>query len=418
MKLYKIIVALWSGIFLLMGCRKEADTAVLPASPTPAPSPVVTRFTPKDSLIGANFFQVEFSTDSRSMVYCEQLLGSGGQALIWYADVNLDTGLPDLAARQRIDTIQGQGWPYWGHDRTGRFFLFLTKNGHVKIARRSNTNTLSVTDFGKINGQAKSLFNVSSDSTKSYFWVNYVVSSAGFGQSGTGRDSLFAFRSDNPGTVFFINSEVRNAGGGAYELTFPRWLAGSEKLAYPFRPNPNQPYWDMKFWDGTTQTSTQITNDVLSSVVNHHVDDLPFRVPGQAGSTYIASAKGGRILAIYRRTGETGYFSEIDSYTTPTTLSGPLILTSFEPFTINNKTYGAYQLYQTTGGAIPGNAPGEIWFRGILGDTTHLKISTFSGVAVDPEYVIGNRNVWVYYYGKASGATTFSLRRCATPLTK
>jgi hypothetical protein len=352
------------------------------------------------------------------MVYCEQLPVAGGQALIWYADVDLNTGLPNLAARQRVDTIQTQGWPYWGHDRTGRFFLFMNKNKRVKIARRTGINTLAITDFGTINGQIKSLFNVSADSTKSYFWVNFIVSSAGIGQSGTGRDSLFAFRSDNPGKVFFINSEVRNAGGGAYELTFPRWLAGSEKLAYPFRPNPAQPYWDMKFWDGATQTSTQVTNDIPANILNHHVDDLAFTVPNQPGNTYIASSKGARRLAIYRRTGDAGFFSEIESYAPPTTLGNSAILTSFEPFTVNNKTYGAYQIYESTGGTIPGNAPGEIWLRGILGDTTNLKISTFSGVTVDPEYVIGNKKIWIYYYGRTVGANTFNLRRCETPLAK
>ncbi len=409
----QIGIVLLGAVLLLLGCQKN-DTAPV----TPTPTPVATPFVPKDSLISNNVFQVEFSTDSRSMVYCEQLLLSGGQATIYYADVDLNTGLPNLATRQAVDVIQGQGWPYWGHDRTGRFFVFMNKNNQIKIARRTGKNTLAITDFGTVNGQSKSLINVSADSTKAYFWVNYVVSSAKTGTTGTGRDSLFAFRSDNPGKVYFINAELRNPAGGAYELTFPRWLANSELLAYPFRPDPAQPYFDMKFWDGSTQTSTPVTNDITRSVLNHHVDDLPFKLPNQPGNTYLFSAKGGRTLSIYRRTGETGYFSEIENYTTPTTLNSPTILTSFEPFTVNNKTYGAYQVYESTGGGIPGNALGEIWLKGILGDDTQLKISTFAGVAVDPEYVIGNRKIWIYYYAKTIGASTFDLRRCETPLTR
>jgi len=37
-------------------------------------------FFPKDTLIATNVFQVEFSTDSRSMVWCEQIPATAGRA--------------------------------------------------------------------------------------------------------------------------------------------------------------------------------------------------------------------------------------------------------------------------------------------------------------------------------------------------
>jgi hypothetical protein len=68
-------------------------------------------FMPKDTVLGSNFFQVEFSQDMRSMVWCEQIPLPGGRAKVFYANVDLETGLPDIAAKKLIDTIQGQGWP-------------------------------------------------------------------------------------------------------------------------------------------------------------------------------------------------------------------------------------------------------------------------------------------------------------------
>jgi hypothetical protein len=366
-------------------------------------------FIPKDSIIANNVFQVEFSTDSRSMVWCEQIPLSGGKAKIWYADMDLENGIPDLANKQLIDTIQGQGWPYWGHDNIGKFFIFKNQHGEIKYTRRIGFNNLTTTNFGTINNDVKSLLNVSSDSTKSYFWVNYTI----LNPVSTELDSLFAFRSDNIGTRIFINAEKKNNSGSAYELTFPRWLAQSEILAYPFRPIVNQPYFDMKFWNGETQSSTQVTNDIPSSIFNHHVDDLPFTLPQFPGDTFMFSSKAASKIGIYQKNGE--YFTLTQLYTSPTQII-PTTLTSFEPFTIcGDKTYGAYQVYG--GGGIPGNTAGEIYLKGIFNDSLHIKISEYEGdVAVDPEYVIGNNKVWIYYYGKPVGPGLFNLHRCETPL--
>ena len=364
-------------------------------------------FTAKDSIIATNVFQVEFSDDYRSMVWCEAL--GNGKATVWYADLDLNTGLPNFNTEQRIDTIAGQGWPYWGQDNTSKFFLIKNQYGNIKYIRRTGFNTLTQYNLGVINGDEKSLLNVNSDSTKSYFWINYVVKNP----ISSGFDSLFVIRSDNTNTRIFINAEKKNNSGSAYELTFPRWLAQSELLAYPFRPFTNQPYWDMKFWNGQTQESTQITNDIPASIFNHHVDDLPFRVPQFPTDTFMFSSKAANKLAIYQKQGQ--YFTQVQLYNPITSISPPT-LTSFEPFTIcGNKTYGAYQVY--SGGGIAGNSAGEIYLKDIFNDSLHIKISTYDGdIAVDPEYVIGTNKVWIYYYGKPTGIGYYNLHRCETPL--
>jgi hypothetical protein len=183
-------------------------------------------FIPKDTVLANNVFQVEFSDDYRSMVWCENL--GSNNARVWYADVDLNTGLPNFVTKQAIDTIQGQGWPYWGQDNVSKFFLIKNKYGHIKYIRRTGFNTLTQYDLGTVNNDVKSLTNVNSDSTKNYFWVNYVV----LNPISTGLDSLFAFRSDNPTNRIFINAEKKNTAGSAYQLTFPRWLAQSELLVH------------------------------------------------------------------------------------------------------------------------------------------------------------------------------------------
>jgi hypothetical protein len=364
-------------------------------------------FVPKDTLLGTNVFQVEFSTDSRSMVWCEQIPATAGRAKIWYADVNLDTGLPNFAQQQLIDTIQAQGWPYWGHDTQGRFFLYMNQRGEIHIVRRAGLNTLTNINLGTVRAN-KTLLNVNADSTKPYFWITYIIRNPV-------RDSLFCVRSDKLNEQVFIASEVPNMAGSAYELTFPRWLAQSEILAYPFRPNPALPVWDIKFWYGDRNISRTVTNDVAASRLNSHVDDLPFTLPQLPGDTLMFTSPGSIKLAIQKRNPATGLFETIESYETPTTIR-PVTLTSFEPFVINrNKTYGAYQVYE--GGGIPGTTKGEIWLRGILGEPLQTKISTLDGVTVDPEYVIGRNKVWIYYYGKPVGQQYFDLHRCETPLT-
>jgi len=323
--------------------------------------------------------------------------------------VDLNSGLPNFTTKQLIDTIQGQGWPYWGQDSVSQFFLIKNRKGHIKYIRRTGFNTLTQYDLGTINANNKSLLNVNADSTKNYFWVNYAVKKP----SSTGLDSLFAFRSDNPTDRIFINAEKKNAGGGAYELTFPRWLAQSELLTYPFRPFTTQPFWDMKLWNGQTLTSTPITNDISASIFSHHVDDLPFILPQFPTDTFMFSSKVAQKVAIYQKKGT--YFTQVQLHTSPTSII-PTTLTSCKPFTsCGNKTYGAYQVY--SGGGTPGTTAGEIYLLSILGDTLHTKISTFNGdVSVDPEYVIGNNEVWIYYYGKPLGAGNVNLQRCETPL--
>ncbi len=376
-----------------VSCSKKAE--VDPTNPS--------NFVPNDIVIGNNFFQVEFSDDFRSMTWCEQT-GVNGIAKVYYADVNLDTGLPDLSNKQLIDNIQLQGWPYWGRDSQGAFFLILNASKEFKVIRRSGTNTLTTTNLGTVNSDDKSLINVSYDPTKSYFWVSYVVKTTVAG----GKDKLYCFRSDNTANRIFVNEEVPNTAGSAYELTFPRWVKNSETLLYPFRGNPAQPLFDMKFWSGQTQTSTLATNDGSAF---HHVDDLAFAVNGQ---NYLFSSKNATALVICKQQ-SSGLYTEVENYTTPTTSFSNYTLTSFEPFTINGKTYGAYQIYD--GGGIPGNTKGEIWLKGILGESLQVKISTLNGVTVDPEYVIGNNNkVWVYYYGRPIGQQYYDLHRCEVPV--
>ena len=384
-------ITLIAGTAFLTSCSKDDDTTTNPTTPT--------TFTPNDIVVGNNFVQVEFSDDSRSMTWIEP---SGGVQKVYYADVNLETGLPDLANKQFIDNIQGQGWPYWGKDNQGSFFVIMNANNQFKVIRRTGINTLTTTNLGTVNSDSKSLINVSNDPTKSYFWISYVVKTTVSG----GKDKLYCFRSDNTNNRIFVNEEVPNTAGSAYELTFPRWVKNSEKLLYPFRGNPAIPKFDMKIWNGQTQTSTQVTNDGNAF---HHVDDLAFTVNNQ---NYLFSSKDASILTICKQQ-TNGLYTEIENYTTPTTIS-PYTLTSFEPFTINGKTYGAYQVYN--GGGIPGSTKGEIWFKGILGETLHTKISTLDGVSVDPEYVIGNHKVWIYYYGRPIGQTTYDLHRCETPI--
>jgi hypothetical protein len=57
-----------------------------------------------------------------------------------------------------------------------------------------------------------------------------------------------------------------------------------------------------------------------------------------------------------------------------------------------------------------------IWLKGILGESLQIKISTLTGVTVDPEFVIGKNKVWIYYYGKPIGQSFYELHRCETPL--
>jgi hypothetical protein len=375
------------GTFLLSSCGKD-DTKT---TDTP--------FTPNDITVGNNFAQVEFSEDSRSMTWVEP---SGSTQKVYYADVNLETGLPDLANKQLIDNIQGQGWPYWGKDASGPFFLIMNANKEFKVIRRTGTNTLTATNLGTANSDIKTLINVSNDSSKPYFWVSYVVKTTVSG----GKDKLYCFRSDNPSNRVFINEEVPNTAGSAYELTFPRWIKNSEKLLYPFRGNASIPKFDIKFWDGQTQTSTQVTNDGNAF---HHVDDLAFSIDNQ---NYLFSSKDASSLTICKQQSN-GLYTQVENYTTPTTII-PYTLTSFEPFTIKGKTYGAYQVY--SGGGIPGSTKGEIWLKGIFGESLHEKISTLDGTAVDPEYVIGNSKIWIYYYGRPIGQATYDLHRCETPI--
>ncbi len=388
-----LLLSFIASLLFFQACKKADD-------PADALNPSVP-FVANDVVIGSNFIQVEFSDDSRSMVWAEQT-GTSGVAKVYYADVDLNTGLPDLNNKQFVDNIQNQGWPYWGSDSQGAFFVLMNSSKEIKIVRRNGTNTLVVTNLGTVNSDVKSLINVSHDPSKPYCWINYVVKTSLVG----GKDKLYCFRSDNPSNRVFVNEELPNSSGSAYELTFPRWLKNSETLLYPFRGNAALPLFDIKFWDGKTQQSTQATND---GAAFHHVDDLAFSIGNQG---YLFSSKNTNRLVISKLQ-PSGFYTESENYSTPTTIAN-FTLTSFEPFSVKGVTFGAYQVYE--GGGIPGNSVGEIWLKGILGESLQIKISTLNGVTVDPEFVIGKNKVWIYYYGKPIGQSFYDLHRCETPL--
>lgn len=372
-------------------------------------------FTPNDIVIGSNFFQVEFSDDSRYMTWCEQIPSLPGRANVFATTLDLNTGYPDLQDKVLIDTISGQGWPYWGRDATSPFFLLMNRYDELKMVRVLG-DTLVPTVIAGPSNHPRSLINVSSDSTLPYFWISYVVLSADFS---AGYDSLFVLRSDNPADPVFVARERALESGSTYALTFPRWLKHSQLLALPFWPRAGVPLYDIRLWNGATLTSRVVTDDSDSPGENDasHIDDLPYTLPYAPGDTFLFSSRSATAVSIYRKTGSMPLFTEIERYAPiSTTLTGGT-LTSFEPFTLpGNRTYGAYQIYE--GGGIPGNTTGEIWLKGIGGQaSTHIRLSAFQGdVAVDPEYVIGTDSVWVYYYGKPVGVGPYNLHRCSTPL--
>jgi Secretion system C-terminal sorting domain len=368
-------------------------------------------FVRDDKLIGVNFFQVEFSGDGTGFTWCKQLPIPGGFAEVYFTTVDKTAGLPRLAQAQLVDTIQGQGWPYWGEDDQGPFFLLMNRRDSLKLVRVSASGQLTPTALVGPGPHERSLINVSSDSRLSHFWISYVVLSADFVN---GYDSLFVLRSDAPTQPVFVAREEARSSGSTYALTFPRWLQQSEVLAFPFWPT-GLPLYDMKFWYGSSRTSRRVTFDSQTATDKSHIDDLPFVLGSAPTDTFMFSSKSATSLSIYKKPGAAVSFSEFENYAPLTTL-GTVTLTSFEPFTLpGDRTYGAYQVY--TGGGFPGNTPGEIWLKSILGDTLHIRISNKPGnVAVDPEFLVGTDSVWVFYYGRAATTDPYSLRRCATPL--
>lgn len=285
---------LYLGLLLcvLLGCSKQS---------------LAQAFQPNDIVLGGNFFQVEFSDDSRYMTWCEQIVSLPGRAKVYVTTVNPESGYPDLGSgKVLVDTIQGQGWPYWGQDETSPFFLLMNQNRIIRIVRVIG-NTLVPSIVAGPGKHQRSLINVSSDSTLSYFWISYTVLSNNFS---TGYDSLFVLSSDNPTVPVFVARERALASGSTYALTFPRWLKHSQILAVPFWPRAGIPLYDMKFWNGATQTSRVVTEDSKAAGANDasHIDDLPYTLADSPGDTFLFSSRSASSISIYKKRGAQAIF--------------------------------------------------------------------------------------------------------------
>jgi Secretion system C-terminal sorting domain len=180
-------------------------------------------------------------------------------------------------------------------------------------------------------------------------------------------------------------------------------------LTYPYTAGSAPVYFAMRWIDLSTNQTRNITNDGPAA----HLDDLAFI---RGSDTLLFSSRNFVDLSIQKlNTG--GFFAEQYRQRPSTGLSttGTYRLSSFEPTDWQGKTYGAFQIWEGTG--LPGSTEGEIWLTDLTAPHSLVRLNGINQVAVDPENVVGDTAVWVYYYGYTlGGPTLYNLYRTQTPL--
>jgi hypothetical protein len=246
------------------------------------------------------------------------------------------------------------------------------------------------------------LINVSRSSTANQ-WLS-------FNTPGTTHDSLWVWNLNQPNQPRrLLGIEALGGGQSAYAATFPRWIEGSQILTFPYTAGSAIVYFAMRWIDLSTNQTRNISNDGPAA----HLDDLAFI---RGTDTLLFSSRNFTELSI-QKLNPGGFFQEQYRQTPSTGLSttGTYRLSSFEPTDWQGKTYGAFQIWQGTG--LPGSTEGEIWLTDLSPPHPLVRLNGNNQVAVDPESVVGDTAVWVYYYGYTlGGPTVYNLYRAQTPL--
>jgi hypothetical protein len=144
-----------------------------------------------------------------------------------------------------------------------------------------------------------------------------------------------------------------------------------------------------------------------------HVDDFPSIVAGTR--TLVGGIDSRAVGAVHQWNGSR--YEKVRDITPTSAFANPQMAASFEPFTWNGRAWATFIVLD--GGRTPSRFPGEVWLTSLEdGSAPRLVSAPTTAARLDPEYFLGAREAWVFYYARYPSSPGYALRRARLGLVR
>lgn len=389
------------------------------------PPVVEVRWRPNEQMVGApgiNMINLEFSPDGQYVSWVEigQLI-SGTEVITysvgWLAFIDPQTGnlVPSDGRGYQFGDIlvdsEIGGAPQWGEDAQGPFVVSVDFDFNMQLTRPiSATKVLT------------SIINLPPSDSRVYPYPAWLPER---------QDGYVAYLQKDPENRYqawyvdladpTVEHQVTFGDQGFYaplngpplSVNIHRWFYGEPIFVYGYT-NTVTGRLQIKQFDVSQPGlgPTVITDDDFD-----HIDEFPTTLFDEP--YLISGINNWPVGRLYEKEASGDLYHPVQTIVaTPTRLLTPTSALGFEAFEWEGRAYASYQIRNDSSGYLASQEAGEIFVTGLLTTADYQRriSADLPLVRVDPEFYLGDRQVWVYYSARPIGANYWRLYRAPTGL--
>ncbi len=402
------------GVFSIIGSGGGEDSSQTIVGPT------------YDVQVGdstVSYANVEFTGDGNYMVWFEQSTDGSGNGTVWHCGVDPDTGdliPPDGKGFNAFDsTLLGRANP--GMEAQGSYYVGMDRTGKLILVRPISATTGTVTELTTpVDIRRRSIYpSYLPDSDKDYvFWIqNSDVAGSGLTPGNDWFEIQYIDLAE-PTTIKIVVRQDKPATGFApMDIGFVRWFRDKASITYGVFDENNTVQISEFNVELPGSAPQVVTDDPYSKI-----DPYPFTFANQ--DIIVAGIDGTAWSHVYARDSETLFALRETIYPPDSKLQNPALAQSHERILFNNALYSTYQVNELGTGFFDTAfaQTGEIWLTTILQTQQQqwLISANNDSAKAEPEPLVGNNKVWIYYSSLPKGAnittSTWALHRIEAPI--
>jgi hypothetical protein len=316
-----------------------------------------------------NYANVEFTDDSRYMVWFEGATDGSGLGVVWHCAVNPDTCALDPPDGKGFRAFESTllGRANSGLDSQGAYYVGLNRSGQLVLARPTGATTGTVTVLTTAADTLRRAIypTVLPGEARGYvLWIrNEQVAASGADPRNAWFELQYIDLAD-PATIHIVERQNNPPGPlmAPMDTGFVRWMRGRSLMTYG--------YFDANLKVQLRDLDVAAASPAVRAVTNDAVNKID-PSPWVFGSleVVLAGIDGTATSHVYTRASGDQYFNLAEEITpTVSTLTSPALAQSHEPVVWGGQGYSAFQV-NDAGSSFWNTAfasPGEILLSTVL----------------------------------------------------
>lgn len=411
------------------------DSAGAMSAPSSAVVAQTHTFAVNDVQVGdplVSYANVEFTDDSRYMVWFEQSTDGSGLGTMWHCAVDPATGTLDPPDGKGFRAFDSSAWgrANAGIDAQGAFYVGMNRTGQLILVRPTSATTGTVTTLATaVDTLRRAIYPTNLPNATNYvFWIrNSTVAGAGYSPPGNTSFTLQYISLADPASVHDVETQPLPANGFApMDAGFARWFRG--KAALSFGSFDARGYVQVKEFDVDSPGTPPyfVTGDPSNKID-------PWSMVFGDSELILPGINATATTTVYQRSSGETLFTSVEQITPPDSLLvNPALAQSNQSIVFDDLLYTTYQVNERGLGFYDTiTNTGEIWLSTVLQSPpteSQWRLSNTSDVTVaslaksEPEPYIGTSKTWVFYSAVPNGSnfttSVWALRRADTPIGK